>query len=78
MTWSGNRMNDRIAKEKLNVILVVDTSKSMAGERISQVNQAIRDIKDYLVNLQVENSNVDFYLSIIQFSTESSFINDNP
>ncbi len=77
MTWSGNRMNDRIAKEKLNVILVVDTSKSMAGERISQVNQAIRDIKDYLVNLQVENSNVDFYLSIIQFSTESSFINDN-
>ena len=66
-------MIDRIAKEKLNVILLVDTSKSMQGERIGQVNQAIRDIKDYLIDLQSENSNVDFYLSIIEFSNNAEF-----
>ena len=66
-------MNDRIAKEKLNIILLVDGSQSMAGKRIKQVNQAILDIKEYLKDLQVENSNVDFYISIITFQTESAF-----
>ena len=70
-------MLDRIAKEKLNVILLVDTSKSMQGERIQQVNQAIRDIKDYLIDLQIENSNVDFYISIIEFSNNAEFYNNN-
>ena len=34
-------MNDRIAKQKLNVILMVDCSTSMRGERIEQVNNAL-------------------------------------
>ena len=32
---------DGIVKQKLHVILVVDTSRSMQGERIDQVNEAI-------------------------------------
>ena len=66
-------MEDRIAKQRLNVILLVDASKSMQGERIKQVNQAIDDIHKYLIELQDENSNVDFYITIIPFSTESTF-----
>lgn len=66
-------MIDRIAKEKLNIILLIDTSKSMQGERIAQVNKAILDIKDYLMDLQKENTNVDFYITLIPFSTSSSF-----
>ena len=69
-------MIDRIAKEKLNIILLIDASKSMQGKRIKQVNQAILDIKDYLVDLQNENINVDFYLTLIPFSTGSSFYNN--
>ena len=57
-------MKDRIAKERLNIILLVDASKSMSGKRIEQVDSAICDIKKYLVDLQSENTNVDFYLSI--------------
>ena len=66
-------MIDRIAKEKLNIILLVDASKSMQGQRIKQVNQAIVDIQDYLRDLQVENTNVDFYLTIIPFASGSEF-----
>ena len=66
-------MIDRIAKEKLNIILLVDASKSMQGERIKQVNQAIVDIQDYLKDLQVENTNVDFYLTIIPFATGAEY-----
>ena len=48
-------MLERIAKQKINVILVVDTSKSMQGKRIEQVNSSIKEIKDYLIDLEDEN-----------------------
>lgn len=66
---------DRIAKQQLNVIILVDTSKSMQGERIMQVNKALRDIREHLVEMQDENSNVAFALTVIPFSTGASFLN---
>ena len=70
----GVNMEERIAKQKINVILVVDTSKSMQGKRIEQVNNAIKDIKEYLIELQDENANIDFYLSILAFSTTAKWL----
>ena len=69
-------MIDRITKERLNIILLIDTSKSMQGRRIQQVEYAIRDIQDYLKELQKENANVDFYLTLISFSTGISLYNN--
>lgn len=69
-------MEDRIAKERLNVILLVDASKSMQGKRIKQVDDAIYDIKNYLIDLQDENTNVDFFITIIPFSTDAYFYNN--
>lgn len=69
-------MEDKIAKQKLNVIVLVDCSKSMQGERIAQVNSALRDVKAHLLNLQDENSNVDFYMTVITFSTDAYFLNN--
>ena len=69
-------MEDKIAKQKLNVIVLVDCSKSMQGERIAQVNSALRDVKTHLLNLQDENSNVDFYMTVITFSTDAYFLNN--
>ena len=68
----GNLNN--IAKQKLHVILIVDTSRSMQGARIAQVNTAISDIHKYLIDLQYENVNVDFYMSIMTFANEASFL----
>lgn len=64
---------DGLAKQKLNVILVVDVSSSMRGKRIAQVNGAIQDILKYLVDLQYENVNVDFYLSVLTFGTKAQW-----
>lgn len=66
---------DRIAKQKLNVVILVDCSKSMQGERIAQVNKALRDIKTHLVDMQNENANVDFHITVITFSTDAYFLN---
>lgn len=68
-------MTDRISKQKLNVMLLVDTSTSMRGQRIGQVNSAIRDVQKYLTELEAENSKVDFYLTVITFSTTASLLN---
>ena len=65
---------DGIAKQKLHVMLIVDTSRSMQGERIGQVNTAIADIHKYLIDLQDENSNVDFYMSIMTFANSAEFL----
>ena len=70
-------MEERIAKEKLNIILLVDASKSMQGKRIKEVNQAIIDIKNYLIDLQSENCNVDFYITIVPFATTAWFYNQD-
>ncbi len=66
-------MEECIAKQKLNIILLVDASKSMGGKRIAQVNQAVNDIKDYLINLEGESTNVDFYITIIPFNNFASY-----
>ena len=71
-------MIDRIAKEKLNIILLIDASKSMQGTRIEQVNQAVVDIQQYLTELQEENTNVDFYLTLIPFNNNAYYYNGLP
>lgn len=68
-------MEDKIAKQRLNVIMLVDCSTSMRGERISQVNNALRDIKSHLSEMQDENANVDFFLTVITYSTDAFLLN---
>lgn len=68
-------VNDRIAKQQLNVIMLVDTSKSMQGKRIAQVNSALRDVRRHLEELQDENTNVSFAITVIPFSNDASFLN---
>lgn len=68
-------MIDRIAKQRLNVIMLVDCSTSMRGERIRQVNNALHDVKDKLTEMQSENANVDFYVTVITYSTEAFLLN---
>ena len=66
-------MNDCLPKQTLNVILLIDSSKSMSGKRISQVNQAIKDIQDFLVKFEQETINVEFALTLIPFGTTASY-----
>ena len=66
---------DKIAKQRLNIVILVDCSKSMQGERIAQVNSALRDIKTHLVDMQNENANVDFHITVITFSIDAYFLN---
>lgn len=70
-------MSDAIAKQRLNVILMVDCSTSMRGGRIAQVNRALGDIKNHLTEMQYENANVDFYITVITYSTDARLLNND-
>lgn len=67
-------MEECVTKQRLNIILLVDASKSMQGTRIKQVDNAIKEIKEYLIDLEKENSNVDFYITLIPLVTEHRFM----
>ncbi len=69
-------MIERITKQRLNVIMLIDISTSMRGSRIESVNQAILEIKNELTKMEEETLNVDFYLTIIPFGTTSYFYDD--
>lgn len=71
-----SKMLDGIAKQKLFIFLIVDVSTSMRGKRIDQVNNAISEIKTYLNDFEGENTNVEFYLSILTFGTNSEWFLD--
>lgn len=74
---NGDRLGNSIAKQRLNVIVIVDCSTSMRGERIARVNGALRDIRQELIHMQDENSNVDFYMTVITYSTEARLLKDS-
>lgn len=74
VVWA-RRLPIKSQSQRLNVIMLVDCSSSMRGERIAQVNEAIRDIKKYLTEMQSENTNVDFYITVITYSTDAFFLN---
>ena len=73
-----NGLSDVVAKQALNVILLVDKSGSMRGPKLKEVNNAIKDIIVYLQGLQDENANINFDLSILEFGDHANWINDEP
>ena len=68
---------DRIAKQRVNVIMLIDTSTSMRGKRIDQVKKALVDIKKQLIDMEDVNVNADYYLTLITFSSEAKYLNNS-
>lgn len=68
---------DRIAKQRVNVIMLIDTSTSMRGKRIDQVKKALVDIKKKLIDMEDVNINADYYLTLITFSSEAKYLNNS-
>ena len=62
-----------VARKVLPVIFVVDTSGSMAGERISAVNEALKDSMDLLKNFSAENPDAEVQVGILKFSASAEW-----
>jgi len=60
-------------KQALNLTLILDTSGSMTGPRIAQLNHAMPDMLRELNKVALKQE-VDAYIRVIEFNTQSKWI----
>ena len=60
-------------RECFNMIFLLDTSISMSGERIGQLNNAMQDMLNELHSLSIEMS-TDAFVRIIEFNSDANWI----
>jgi uncharacterized protein YegL len=71
-------LGEGIARQELNIVFVIDSSGSMAGERIGAVNNSIRDIMSIMPEIQEDTSDALIKISALTFSDDASWIYDEP
>ncbi len=62
-----------LARRQLHVILALDCSGSMRGDRIASLNYALRTTLPELRNVADENPEIDVRLRVLRFSTEATW-----
>lgn len=67
---------DRISRCELPIVFAVDTSGSMAGQRLSQLNIALQEINTILVSL-ANQSDVRLSIRLIEFNTTARWLVGN-
>jgi uncharacterized protein YegL len=65
------KMADGMVRERLNIYYLLDTSGSMAGQRIQQLNSCMQDLKPALEEAGIDN-NVDIVVRAIEFGNNST------
>jgi len=65
-------------KRVMNVFMIVDTSGSMAGDRIGSVNQAIKETVDELRKVQKNGKGVEIRLALMSFNYTAEWITTLP
>jgi uncharacterized protein YegL len=73
MTASLNAEAMGLARRQLHVILALDCSGSMQGDRIASLNYALRTTLPELRKVAEENPEIDVRLRVLRFSTEAEW-----
>ena len=60
-----------ISKRTLNLWTVIDTSGSMANERIAAANQALRECINELKDVAAQQSGVEIFMRCISFASDA-------
>lgn len=75
MTSPPSHLGDAmgLARRQLHVILALDCSGSMQGDRIASLNYALRTTLPELRKVAEENPEIDVRLRVLRFSTEAEW-----
>lgn len=65
---------EAIARKLLPIIYVVDTSGSMAGGRISSVNEAMHETVDVLRDVSESNPSAELKIGVLKFASNAEWI----
>lgn len=58
-----------VARKVLPIIYVIDTSGSMAGEKIASVNEAMNETMEVLKDVSAKNPDAEVKVGVLQFSS---------
>lgn len=69
-------MNDTevLARKVLPIIYVLDTSGSMAGDRIAAVNEAMSETMEVLKDISAKNPDAEIKVGVLQFATGADWV----
>ena len=65
-------------RRTLNIFLMVDTSGSMAGEKIAAVNDAMRNIIPVINSISESNSEADIKMAVMTFNSTWNWMTSQP
>ena len=63
-----------VARKVLPIIYVLDTSGSMAGERIASVNEAMNETLEVLRDVSEKNPDAEIKIGVLKFSTNAEWV----
>ena len=63
-----------VARKVLPIIYVLDTSGSMAGEKIAKVNEAMNETFDVLKEVSADNADAEIKINVLSFSSGAEWI----
>ena len=67
-----------LARRPLHFIWIVDCSSSMHGEKIQELNTAVKEALPYMRQAAAENPNAEVKVRVVRFSTGASWQVANP
>lgn len=70
--------NAPIARRKMTLFFVIDTSGSMAGSKIGSVNDAIENVLPMIGEISDENPDAEINVAALEFSTGTHWLYDEP
>lgn len=71
------REQETIARKLLPIIYVLDTSGSMAGDRIAAVNSAMSETMEVLKDVSNNNPTAELKIGVLQFASGAKWITPN-
>ena len=70
--------NTPIARRKMTLFFVIDTSGSMVGSKIGSVNDAIENVLPMIGEISDENPDAEINVAALEFSTGTRWLYDEP
>jgi len=68
---------EKMTAKELHVLYVLDTSGSMAGEKIAALNDAMRSTRKELENINKTQNDADFKIGVLQFDDDAKWVTVN-
>jgi uncharacterized protein YegL len=69
---------DAIPRRTMTLFFVVDTSGSMAGEKIASVNTAVNEVIPYIEDISSSNADAQIKIAALEFSSGTEWMFSSP